>query len=132
MVKAVISLYEEATAKIKVACGYSHDIPVKLVYIRSQYCHHFYLQMQLKWLQKNLKKAFFMKFFYADGLVLISDFLEGIGRKFVNWKNSLQSNGLKINCQKTKLIVSGSIKNLPISKTIHAVFLEKRSPQILC
>ena len=72
MVKAVMSLYEKATSKIKVGYGYS------------------------------------------DQSVPTSNFIKGIQRKFANWKDFLE--GLKINNEKAKLMVSGSKGELPISK----------------
>ena len=45
MVKAKMSLYEEATTKIRVGSGYLDEFPAKLVYIRDQYLHRFCLQL---------------------------------------------------------------------------------------
>ena len=67
-------------------------------------------------LYKKLQKSLLHEIFNADDLVLISDSIEGIQRKFANWKELLESKGLKINNQKTKLMVSSFKGNLLISK----------------
>ena len=45
----------------------------------------------------------------------MSDSIKGNRMKFANWKDSLESKGLKFN-KSTKLMVSGSIDELPIRK----------------
>ena len=45
---------------------------------------------------------------YADDLVLISETMEDLKKRFWNWKTALGSKGLKVNTRKTKVMVSGS------------------------
>ena len=44
---------------------------------------------------------------YADDLVLMSETMEDLEKRFWNWKDALKSKGLKVNTRKTKVIVSG-------------------------
>ena len=53
---------------------------------------------------------------YADDLVLMSEDMEDLKERFWNWKDALESKGLKINTRKTKVMVSGSEEELFKSK----------------
>ena len=65
---------------------------------------------------EEIGKNVFQEILYADDLVIMSDSIEGSQRKLANWKDLLKTKGLKINNQKTKLIVSSSKDKLPIGK----------------
>ena len=45
---------------------------------------------------------------YADDLVLMSESIENLKEKFLKWKEAFESNGLKVNLKKTKVMVSRS------------------------
>ena len=45
---------------------------------------------------------------YADELVLMSETMKDLKKRFWNWKNALESVGLKVNTRKTKLMVRQS------------------------
>ena len=51
----------------------------------------------------------------ADDLVLMRQTNEGLRNKFIKWKEAFQSKGLKVNLEKTKLMVSSGI-TMSISK----------------
>ena len=54
---------------------------------------------------------------YSDDLVLMSETMEDLKERFWNWKNALESKGLKVNTRKTKVVVSESEGELFKSKT---------------
>ena len=45
---------------------------------------------------------------YADDLVLMSESIENLKEKFLKWEEAFESNGLKVNFRKTKVMVSRS------------------------
>ena len=45
---------------------------------------------------------------YADDLTLMSEAMEGLKKRFLNWRSALESKGLKVNLQNTKVMVCGS------------------------
>ena len=49
---------------------------------------------------------------YADDLVIVSDSLADLQRKFDAWKSGMEDKGLRVNVGKTKLMVSGPNLNL--------------------
>ena len=48
---------------------------------------------------------------YADDLAILSDFLEDLKNKLAAWKTSLESHGLHVNVDKTKILVSRAEHN---------------------
>ena len=58
----------------------------------------------------------FNELLYADDLVLMSENMEDLKERFWNWKDALESKGLKVNTRKTKAMVSGSEGELFKSK----------------
>ena len=46
---------------------------------------------------------------YADDLVLMSETIERLMNRFLKWKETFESKGLKVNLGKTKVLVCGGI-----------------------
>ena len=53
---------------------------------------------------------------YADDLVLTRELMEGLREQFWKWKEAFESNGLKLNLRKTKVVVSGAEGEVSVSK----------------
>ena len=53
---------------------------------------------------------------YVDDLVLMSEIIEGLRIRSINWKEALESKGLKVSLGKTKGMVSGGIIKYGMSK----------------
>ena len=56
---------------------------------------------------ENARRGVVNELLYADDLVFMSKTKEDLVR-FWNWKDALESRGLKVNIRKTKVMVSGS------------------------
>ena len=54
---------------------------------------------------------------YADDLVQMSETIEGHSNNFLKWKDTFESKGLKVNLEKTKVMVSSSITKDGTSKS---------------
>ena len=54
---------------------------------------------------------------YTDDFVPMSETVEGLRNKFLNWKESFESKGLKVNILETMLMVSGCITKDGMSKS---------------
>ena len=65
---------------------------------------------------ENARRGVVNKLLYADDLVIMSENMEDLKERFWNWKDALESKGLKVNTRKTKLMVSGSEGKLYKSK----------------
>ena len=84
--------------------------------IKALHCHLSFLQL---WqvLSLNLPEGALSELLYADDLVLVSETIEGLGNKFIKWKEAFESKGLKVNIGKTKVMVSSSITKDGLSKS---------------
>ena len=59
-------------------------------------------------ISENARKGLMNEILYADDLVLMSKSIENLKKKFLKWKETVESKGLKVNLKKTKVMVSGS------------------------
>ena len=68
-------------------------------------------------LSLNLLEGALSELLHSDDLVQMSETIEGIGNKFIKWKEAFESMGLKVNLKKTKVMISGGITKDGISKS---------------
>ena len=52
----------------------------------------------------------------ADDLVLTSEMMEVLRKKFRKWKEAFESKGLKVNLRKTNVVVSGAEGEVSVTK----------------
>ena len=65
---------------------------------------------------ENARRSVVNELPYADDLVIMSKDMEDLKERFWNWKDALESKGVKVNTRKTKLMVSGPEGELYKSK----------------
>jgi len=63
--------------------------------------------MVLEALLRNFSTGLPWELLYADDLVLIAESMEDVVVKFKRWKDGMESGGLRVNVDKTKVMVSG-------------------------
>ena len=51
---------------------------------------------------ENARRGLVDELLYADDLVIMSEDMEDLKKRFWNWKDALESKGLKVNTRKTK------------------------------
>ena len=59
-------------------------------------------------ISENARLGVVNKLLYADDFVVMSKDMEDLKERFWNWKDALESKGLKVNIRKTKVMVSRS------------------------
>ena len=106
MIKAVMSLHKQATTEMKVRSSYSDEFFAKVGVLLLSVLSPFLFVTVIDLVTEEVRKDSFHEILYLDDLVLLSNSVKGIRKKFANWKDSSESKGLKINNQKTKLMVS--------------------------
>ena len=116
MVKAVMSMYEGVTTKIKVGTGFSNEFPVKVGVHQGSVLSPLLFAIVMDVVTEDAREGLMHEILYADDLVITSDSMEDLREKFGKWKDSLESKGMKINIGKTKLMVSGMEGELTRSK----------------
>ena len=95
---------------------------------------HLILQLWLMYL--NLPEGALSEWLYADDLVLMSETIGGIRKKFLKQKEAFESNGMSHVLGKTKVMVSGGITKDGLSKSRadpHWVFrFRVKANSVLC
>ena len=54
---------------------------------------------------ENAREGLMKEVLYADDLVLMSETMESLKERFLKWKSALERKGLKVNFEKTKVMV---------------------------
>ena len=85
LVLAVVSMYTGAKSVVITVCGNSSGFEVK-VGIRGR----------LPW-----------ELLYADDLVVIAETEEDLIKRLNEWKNNVENRGMRVNMNKTKVMISG-------------------------
>ena len=63
---------------------------------------------------ESVRNGLMSDMLYADELVLMSDTMEGLRERFWKWKETFK--GLKVNLEKTKVVVSRAEGKVSVSK----------------
>ena len=66
---------------------------------------------------ENAREGLMKEVLHADDLVLMSETMVGLKKKFLKWRYGLDSMGLKVNLEKAKVVVYGSKDEVIRSKT---------------
>ena len=56
---------------------------------------------------ENAREGLMNKILYADDLILMSESVENLKEKLLQWKEAFVSKRLKVNFKKTKVMVNG-------------------------
>ena len=108
LVRTVMDLYEGSKTKVRVGNGYSEEFLVKVGVHQGSVLSPFLFAIVVDVVAEEIREGVPYEILYADDLVLVSETLEGLQRKFCNWKVALEKKGMKINVEKTKMMVSGT------------------------
>ena len=68
-------------------------------------------------LSLNLPEGALSELLHADDFILMSETIEGLRNTFVKLKEAFESKGLKVNLEKTKVVVCGGITKDGMSKS---------------
>ena len=96
-----------AKTRVKVESSYSEEFKVNVGVRQGSVLSPLLCAIIVDVITENTKRDLVNELLYADGLVLISETMEDLKERFWNWKNALESKGLKVNTRKTKVMVSG-------------------------
>ena len=70
----------------------------------------------MKVITENARRGMVNDLLHADNLVLMSKTMQNLKERFWNWKDALESKGLKVKTRNTKVMASGSEGELFKSK----------------
>ena len=108
MVGAVMSLYDGAKTRVRVGCAYSKEFKTKMAVHQGSVLWPLLFAIVVDIITKNARRGMVNKLPYADSLVLLSETMVDLKESFWNWKDALETKGLKVSIKKTKVMVSRS------------------------
>ena len=100
MVQAVMSLYDGAKTRMRMGSAYSKEFEVKVGVHEGPVLLPLLFAIAVDVITENARRDVVNEIIYGDDLVLMRDFEI---RRFWNWKDALESKGLKVNTRKTKV-----------------------------
>ena len=106
LVRAVQAMYRGAVSKVRVGNELSEEFSVQVGVHQGSVLSPLLFIIVLQAITEEFKTGCPWELLYADDLVLISESLEDLEKKFQTWKQNLESRGLKVNLGKTKVLVS--------------------------
>ena len=109
--RAVMSLYDGAKTKVKVGYAYSEEFEIKVDVHQGSVLSPLLFAIVVNVLTENARRSVANELLYADDLVLVSETMDDLQKRFWNWKHALQSKGVKLNIRKTNVMVSGTEGN---------------------
>ena len=116
IVRAVMSLYDGAKTRVRVGSTYLEEFEVKVGVHQESVLSPLLFAIVVDVITEHARRAVVNELLCADDLVIMSKDMEDLKERFWNWKDALESKGLKVNTRKTRLMVSGSEGELFKSK----------------
>ena len=106
IVRAVMSLYDGAKTRVTMGSAYLVEFQAKAGVHQGSVLLPLLFAIVVDIITKNARREVVNELLYADDLVIMSKDREDLKERFWNWKNALESKGLKVNTRKTKVMVS--------------------------
>ena len=131
-VRAVMSLYDGAKTRVRVGSAYSEEFKVKVGAHQGSVLSPLLFAIVVDVITENARRGVINELLYADDLVIMSKDMEDLKERFWNWKDALESKGLKVNTRKTKVMVRGLEGELFKSKIDPCGFVGGESWPIQC
>ena len=116
LVKAVMSLYDGLRTKVRVGSGLSEEFGVRVGVHQGSVISPLIFAIVVDAVTEQARKGILNEILYADDLVLMSENLEDLRKRFQRWRGALESKGMKVNIRKTKMQVSGAEGEIVRSK----------------
>ena len=116
LVKVVMSLYEGSKTKIKLGSEFSEEFSVAVGVHQGSVLLPLLFAIVVDIVIENAREGLVKGVMYADDLVLMSEAMKGLKKRFLEWRSALESKGLKVNLEKTKVMVCGSEGKVILSR----------------
>ena len=113
----MICLYEGAKTRVRVDTYLSEEIEVKVGMHQGSVLSPFLLAVVVDVVAEFARVGTLSELLYADDLVLMSETNDGLRNKFLELKEAFVSKVLKVDLQKTKVVVCSGITKDGMSKS---------------
>ena len=115
LINQVMCLYEHSTSRAKFAGKTSQSFEVSVGVHQGSALSPLLFNLVIEETTKSCRKGCPWEFLYADDLVLIAESREEVLSMFTKWREAMEKRGLKVNLEKTKLLVTG--KDYEVAET---------------
>ena len=134
LVKAVMSLYEGLSTNVRIGTGLSKEFGVRVGVHQGSVISPLIFAIVVDAVTEQARKGLLNEILYVDDVVLMSENLEDLRERFQNWRDALESKGMKENIRKTKMMVSGAERESVSSKLDPSGICGKRvmSNAVMC
>ena len=78
------------------------------MFTKAQYSASFSSSFVLEALSREFRSGIPWENLYADDLVIIAESLEECVRRLLTWKEAMEKKGLRLNAEKTKIMICGT------------------------
>lgn len=106
LVRVIMVMYESARTQVRVNGELSDDFPVNVGVHQGSVLSPLLFIMVLEALSQEFRSGLPFELLYADDLVLIAEDEREAQEKFRRWREGLSSKGLRVNVDKTKVMIS--------------------------
>ena len=103
----VMNLYYEAKTKVRVGSELSQEFWVQVGVHQGFVLSSLLFAIAVDVISENAREGSMNEILHVDNLVLMSKSIENLKERFLKWKEAFESNRLKVNLKKTKVMVSG-------------------------
>ena len=111
-----MSLYEGSRTKVRVGSGTSEKFGVRVGVHQWSVLSPLIFAIVVDVVTEHAREGLLNEILYADDLVLMSESLEDLRERLQRWRSALEDKGLKVNVEKTKMMVSGTEGEIVLSK----------------
>jgi len=115
LVSAVMSMYTGAKTLVRTVYGNSSGFEVKVGMQQGSALSPLLFVIVMEVISREFRVALPWKLLYADDLVVIAENQEDLIKRINEWKNNVQNRGMRVNMNKTKVMISGECQK-PVQK----------------
>ena len=108
IVGLVQGMYANARSQVRVGEGFSQEFEVKVGVHQGSILSPLLFIIVLEALSRKFQAGVLWEDLYADDLVIIADSLEECVRRLLIWKEAMEKKGLRVNAEKTKVMICGT------------------------
>ncbi len=104
VIKVVKTMYADAKSQVRVNSSLSDPINVTVGVHQGSVLSPLLFIIVMEALSRHFKTGCPWELLYADDLVIVSETIEDLKTSLKNWKNALETKGLRVNVGKTKVL----------------------------
>ena len=108
LIRTIMALYTEACTVVRTDAGLSESFEVKVGLHQWSVLSPLLFAAVMDVVSSEARSGLLSELLYAADLVLMAPTMEQLGRRVAEWRASLLDKGLKVNAEKSKVMVGSS------------------------